>query len=175
MKQADLPEFIKILNSMAVIKRVELGDDVIELWWASMAEWSIEDFRTASQHLLLNLKWMPSPSDYTELRKAGSRTAGEAWLLARANVSRSHYENGQLVYPPIGEPLIDQCVRMLGGYEAIGNCDVDKIHFLERRFAEHYESLEARDDVRVALPRIADTSRPRLTAIGGGLKKIGAA
>lgn len=174
MNAKDEPEFLKILNSMAVIKRIDLGDDVIELWWASMQRWSLADFREASAHLMHTLKWMPSPSDYNDLRKAARMTPGEAWLKAMANVHRSRYVDGQLVYPASDDPLVDLCVRMLGGYAAIGACDEDRLHFLERRFAEHYETLEARDDVRVALPRIADTSKPRPTAItGGGLKKIG--
>ena len=53
-------------------------------------------------------------------------------------------------------------MRCLGGYTAIAMCDEDKLHYLERRFVEHYEAKQDADEVREALPSLTADARPRI-------------
>src|SRR5687768_10393899 len=79
MQPSDKPKFVTTLVGLAAIKGRELTDEAIDLWWLSMATWSIEDFTAAAAHLIGSCQFMPTPYDFQQLRKAGELTPGEAW------------------------------------------------------------------------------------------------
>jgi hypothetical protein len=168
MKLADYEAFCEIVGGFAELKGKQLSAAAIELYWRAMSAWDIDDFRAAAEHLLRTCEFMPVPSDFEKLRRASSRdSVTEAWNFAcKHAVSR----NGQ---PPSGGidgyPVIDQCVRAIGGLQAIWACEADKLHFLERQFAERYAELLDVTEVREALPEL--DARPRIWT--GGPKHIG--
>ena len=151
---------VAILNGLAAIKpHSKLTPEAYELWWLSMQDWSLEDFRDAAARLAKTVQFMPTPFDFEQLRKAGRPTAGEAWVTALDSV-RTAWTPAGFAGGSSGEPLIDQAVRAIGGYQAIAQCDETKLHYLERRFAEIYDDLQDADDTRRALPSI--TGHPAL-------------
>jgi len=150
----DRPEFVRVLNGLAAIKRVDLTKDVYELWWQSMNGWPIEDFRNAAGYLLKNCQFMPTPYDFQQLRKKGEVSAHEAWSMAM------HHVEGAWRQGVLGDALIDQVVAMLGGYSVIALTKTDKLGFLERRFLDTYNDLLDTSVVRDALPDL--TERPRI-------------
>lgn len=171
MKPTDKAEFAKVVLAFAELKGKQLSLPAVDLYWLAMQDWTIEDFKAAAAHLLSTCEFMPTPKDFEDLRKAGRMTAGEAWDRAVGHAASSAYRQG-----PSGNEMIDQCVRMIGGYAAIAMCDEEKLHFLERRFTEHYATLEDSSDVRAALPQVAkpdwlqlgvDTARRRLELLEG--------
>lgn len=157
MAPSDKPEFLRVLNGLASIKRVDLTPEALDLWWSAHADWEIEDFRAAASQLVKTCQFMPSPKDFEELRKAARPTSGEAWVKALDHASSGNYR----VQGNMGEPLIDRVVRALGGYQVIAMCSDDKLGFLERRFCEHYESMSDAEDMREALPQIAGPPQTR--------------
>lgn len=168
MQPSDKPQFLKVLNGLAAIKKTQLVPEALDLWWGCMADWTIEDFKAGAIEVLKRTDFMPTPKDFEDLRSAGRMTAGEAWDYAVGHAGSSAYRQG-----PMGNPMIDQCVRMLGGYSAIAMCDEDKLHYLERRFVEHFETLDDAQSVRESVPQIArpdwlqlglDNARKRLTS-----------
>ncbi len=48
------PEFVRVLNGLAEIKRVDLTKDAYELWWQCMKDLSIDGFKDAACYLLKN-------------------------------------------------------------------------------------------------------------------------
>jgi hypothetical protein len=169
MIESDKPEFLKVLNGMAAMKRVDMPKEVIALWWDAMKGWEIQDFKLGAATLLRTSKWMPSPSEFEDLKKQGRDSPGEAWAKALSWAASSSYRNGSM-----GEDLIDRCVHMLGGYKIIAMCEDDKLGFLERRFSEHYETLEDRVDVRSAVPSLAYSNPVKdPKQVAGTFKAIG--
>lgn len=170
MKPSEKPEFVRHLIGLSAIKPGKgLTPEALEIWWASMQDWSLEDFMSGVARLAREVEFMPSPYHFEQLRKAGRPTAGEAFEIARRSFGSS-IECGQVTHNgTCGDPLIDRAVRAIGGYGAIALCDRDKLPFLERRFVEHYASICEADDVRAAVPQIACASLPRL---GAALKAI---
>jgi hypothetical protein len=161
MEATDKPQFLRVLNGIAAIKKSPLVIEAIELWWVCMHDWSIEDFQAATIEVLKRTTYMPCPKDFEDLRRAGRTTAGEAWDQAVRHAASSSYRLG-----PLGDATIDQCARMLGGYAAIANCNESALHYLERRFTEHYEAVTNANEVRQAIPQVAqlEGSRLRLNA-----------
>jgi hypothetical protein len=154
MVEADKTDFVKVVMGFAELKGKQLSLPALELYWAALSDWDLIQFKAAAAHLLKTCEFMPTPKDFEDLRKAGRATAGEAFAIAVAHAASSAYRRGVT-----GVDLIDRCVRMIGGYGAIAICDEDKLHFLERRFVEHYGALEDAEEVRHALPAISQRLR----------------
>lgn len=158
MTPDDKPEFVRILNGLAAIKRVDLTKEAYEMWWAAMRDWSVDDFRDAAGYLLKNSEFMPSPYDFQQLRKLDQPNPHEAWAMALRH-AEGGWRQGAL-----GEAGIDRAVETIGGYYQIAMCDQDKLAFVQRRFMDAYESLSESDIARQALPNFAPTHR-----IGGSV------
>lgn len=161
MTPADKREFAEIVTGFAELKGKALSKPALMLFWNAMQDWTIEDFRAAASQLVKTCEFMPTPKHFEDLRKASRPTSGEAWDLARRSCG-SAIQCGQVTQNgTCGDPFIDRVVRAMGGYGVIAMCDSDKLHFLERRFSEHYEAMQDIEDVREALPQIAGPERPR--------------
>jgi hypothetical protein len=167
MIPADKADFAKIVLGFAELRGKTLSLAAVELYWNAMQHWTLENFKAAANHLVGVSQFMPTPYDFEQLRKAGRPTAGEAFAKA-VKASGSAIECGYVTQNgTCGDDLIDRAVRALGGYGQIAMCDEDKLHFLERRFTEHYESLQDSEDVRSAVPEIAGP--PQLGQLTGPL------
>lgn len=174
MNIRDYEKFTEVIVGFAELKGKQLSPAAVELYWRAMQHWPIDEFRRAAEHLLRTCAFMPTPKDFEDLRKAGRETAAEAWERARrfadSLYSPTGYRDGE-----IGDYAIDMAVQSLGGYPAIAMCDVDKLHFLERRFAERFEELSDAEETRNRLPQIASPQRAgsTLRLRTGGLKRLG--
>ncbi len=166
----DTPEFARfrdVMNGMAKLYEREIDAAVLDAYWLALRSWSISEFEQAAAHLMGSRQFMPRPFDFNELRKASRPTAGEAWARAVLHAASSAYRDG-----PLGEEPTDTCVRCLGGYVAIAMCDEDKLHYLERRFVEHYEAKQDADETREALPELTREERPRAVGLRS-IQRIG--
>lgn len=151
MQPPERAEFLRILNGLAALKPGKpLTPEGLEVFWQALAGWSIGEFRAAAAHLARAVEFMPNPYHFEQLRLATRPTAGEAWTRAVEHAATSAYRHGLL-----GNHVVDACVRAIGGYAAIAMCEADKLHFLERRFCEHFEAKQDAEDVRDALPQLA--------------------
>ena len=155
MDNNNRPEFVRVLNGLAAIKRVDLTKDAYELWWQSMKDWSIDGFKDAAGYLLKNCQFMPAPYDFEQLRKRGEPSAHEAWAKA-LNHAGGAWRQGVL-----GDALTDQVAATLGGYSVIALTHKDKLGFLERRFLAAYNELLDTSVVREALPDLTERTRIR--------------
>jgi hypothetical protein len=156
MQPDEKPEFARILNGLAAIKPGgKITRESLDVWWLSLADWPLAEFRAAAAHLARSVEFMPSPFHFEQLRKAGRPTAGEAWARAVASARRGGGTD---------DPLIERAIAAMGGWIVVRMSDEDKLHFLERRFSEHYESIQDADDTREAVPSLASMPmRPKLT------------
>lgn len=159
MQPNDFARFRAVLAGMAEMYQRELTPLLLDAYWLSLRRWDLHDFEAAAGHLMENGTFMPRPSDFTELRKAGRATSGEAWARAVAACGSCHSAQGYTSGGTCGDQFVDSVVRAIGGYKTIAMCDEDKLHFLERRFSEHFETMQEAQDVREDVPQIAYTPR----------------
>jgi hypothetical protein len=178
MKLENRKKFLEIVVGFAELKGKVLSAPALELFWNSMQAWTIEEFQSAANHLITTCEFMPTPKDFEDLRRAGRPTAGEAWIEARNTIRVAGWAQIESSSFSCGDELIDRAVRAIGGYRAIAMCDSDKLHFLERRFAEHFEQMQDAGDTRDAVPQLAGERTGRLTgprSVGKLLERLGAA
>lgn len=164
MLPTDKPKFVEVLMGLAAIKGKELTKEAINLWWASMSRWSVEEFASAASHLVTSCQFMPSPYDFEQLRRAGESTPSEAW--AEALSACKNWRN--LKSLPNGR--ISRAAAAVGGFQAIAMCNAEKdLPHVQRRFLEAYEELTDVESVREALPQFA----PMLASKTNGFVPIG--
>lgn len=159
MQTADFERFRAVMVGIGKVYEREIDGPLLDAYWLSLRGWSLDDFESAAGNLMATSKFMPRPAEFTALRKAGRPTAGEAWAAAL-----SHGSGGWRERRSCGDDLVDRVANMIGGYRSIAMCEDEKLGFLERRFCEHYESLQDAEDVRGALPAIAN-GHPRLDGV----------
>jgi hypothetical protein len=171
MLPAEKPEMVRILAGLATIKPgAKLTPEAYEVWWMAMQHWPLDEFKAAAAHLARTSEFMPSPYHFEQLRKANRPTSGEAFAEAVQHAASGAWRAGGT-----GDPLIDQAVRALGGFRVIAMCEEDKLPFLERRFAEHFESITDAEVVRYSLPDLTP-DRPAIPGpqgIVGVMARIG--
>lgn len=147
MIEADRASFAAALTELASLKPgAKLTAEQYTAWWNALREtWELEDFRAACRRLAREVEFMPNPFHFEQVRKSVARlTAGEAWARVREVAQRGGSTSG--------DSRIDAAARVLGGYRAIGYTNTDQMHFLERRFAEHYDDISDAEDAREELP-----------------------
>ncbi|MDP2322543.1 MAG: hypothetical protein Q8N51_00745 [Gammaproteobacteria bacterium] len=150
---------------MAEMYQRELSGTLLDAYWLALRTWSLDDFEAAAGHLMGANTFMPRPSDFNALRKAGRETAAEAWVRVVQQSPRWRQgESGD------ADPLIDACIRAVGGNERIAMTDTAELHWMEKRFTEAYEELRDAREHREALPQI--TSPEAAKALSGSLKRI---
>lgn len=153
MDLSDFERFNAVMNGMAKLFDREIDNMLLDAYWLALRDWPLADFEQAAGHLMATARFMPRPADFNELRKAAKPVPAEAWLTARKACKSAWTPHGYRGGTS-GDPLIDKAVQAIGGYAAIAMCDTDKLHFLERKFAEVYESLDSAEEVRQALPSL---------------------
>lgn len=164
MNGTDSKRFAEILTGMAELYGQSLTQPAIRIYWQAMQDWTLADFEQAASHLAKTAKYFPRPADFNALRKrAGTLTSGEAWAKV-LDYCRGAYRDGAGL--DSGGP-IDQAAHALGGYRSIAMHDTDALHFLERRFAEHYGAVGEADETRRSVPALARGNG--LTAIASGM------
>lgn len=169
MKPSDRKAFLEVVMGFAELKGKQLSAPALELYWRSMQDWELSDFRAAAERLLKTCTFMPEPKNFEDLRKAGRLTPGEAFAKAIKWAREGAYTAPAKTPDAI---FIDRVVAAMGGWIRITSSDPEKLHFLERQFIENFETLQDATDTREALPQIAcdqNTLHPRLAA---GLRQI---
>lgn len=157
-------EFRNVMVGMARMYERDLDGPLLDAYWLALRAWTLQEFEQAAAHLMANSKWMPRPADFTALRRAGRKTPGEAWALAKHSWSTGgrNVVTGEISGATSGDELVDQAVRMIGGYSVIARSTDEQLGYLERRFCEHYESLQDVTETREAVPQIAGAESKRL-------------
>lgn len=156
MQADEYPRFQAVLTGMAELYQRELSAPLLDAYWIALGDWELEDFECAAGQLMRTSKFMPRPADFHELRKAGLPTGGE--IFARVlDLARDGGDERC-----IDDPVMLRAVRAIGGMEAVRMSDRDVVHFLERRFMEHFESIQDAQEIRDSVPQIAHHGRRRL-------------
>lgn len=90
MKLSDKNEFTAIFKSAMEVYDKALSLDALNIWWATMADISIEDFRKAMTRHITTSQFFPKPADIlNNFRKSDKPGAEEAWAMIPKNESDS--------------------------------------------------------------------------------------
>lgn len=169
MQQADFTRFRAVLAGMAELYGRDLSPVLLDAYWLALRDWSLTDFEQAAGHLMGSAQFMPRPADFNALRKAGRETAAEAWVrVVRQSTRWRAGEQGD------EDPLIDACIRAVGGNEIIAMTDIAELHWLEKRFTTAFEELQDATETRLALPELTSRAEAKrlMASLQPAIKRI---
>lgn len=161
MQQADFQRFRAVMAGMAEMYQRELSAVLLDAYWLAFKSWTLAEFEQGASHLMANGEFMPRPADFNELRKAGRETPGEAWAKVLRHAASGGYRLGRL------DDSTERAVHAIGGWRAIAMCEETKTIFLERRFAEHFETMRDAVETREAVPQLTHDAGAFLPAVDG--------
>lgn len=107
---------------------------------------------TANEYLRSNYQFAPAPGQLRtraiELTNGDNQTkATDAWFwIYESNFGREQ----------IPDPLVVKVVGLIGGFDAIGNTESDKMCFVRERFLKLYAELAGREQARQFVPALHD-------------------
>jgi len=144
--------FRDLLRGMSRAFGSDIDAVTLDVYWLALSDWTLQEFEAAVVHLVRNSKFMPRPAQFTELKKAGKYTAAEAWAAILEHC-KGAYRDGSGI--DNGGP-VDMTARGIGGYRAIAFHDIEKLHFLERQFADRFAELDDVMEIRNSVPQLVD-------------------
>jgi hypothetical protein len=170
VQQADFQRFHAVMHGMAKVYEREIDQLLLDAYWLALRDWTFPEFEQAAGQLMRSSRFMPRPADFNALRQAARPTVGEAWARVLAHASGGYRDGSGL------DPVIDRAVKTLGGYRAIAMTQTDQLHWVEKRFAQHYGDMLEASETRAALGFDPDPdapwSLPRRAPTTPGLTKL---
>ena len=131
MENTNRQEFARIMTGIAELFGKPMSKDLMEIYWMACVEMPIQAFREAATKAAKSCEFIPKPVDFLKQALEYELTALEAWAQAVGSFSGMRS-------PP--NSVRDKAVDMIGGWNMIGQCNYDKLPFLEKRFCEAYET-----------------------------------
>ncbi len=139
MKKSDMPEFTKILTGLAAMFDKQLTELLRDIYFKSLSDLSIEQIRTAGNHIAKSATFFPKPVDF--INSAGGNTdlqALTAWEKTRKAVrSVGRYESVKF-----DDPTIHSVIILMGGWE--GFCGIegyDSEKWQQHDFEKMYKAM----------------------------------
>lgn len=142
MRPNDRKAFLEVVLGFAELKGRQLSAPALELYWNSMQDWSIEDFRSAANTLIKSCEYMPTPKEFNDLRKALKPSGATAWFTKGTSP----------------DPLANKAMQIAAQGRYVGHIPIDELQWVQKRFIEVYEELLDKDEAQVALPHLKEVS-----------------
>lgn len=136
------------LGRAAAIFGISLSAERLALYLETLTPMlSPDSLCAAIRNACVQCRFFPTPSEIISAAgRSDDQLAAEAWRLAVDIAGRGRFADRNAAVTP----EIARAVHLIGGWDALGLTELDKLHFLERRFLEVYKPIMPADDfVRV--------------------------
>ncbi|MBW2596735.1 MAG: hypothetical protein JRC93_12355 [Deltaproteobacteria bacterium] len=137
MNKRDLPRFTQIMLGMADNFRDTITKEGMTMRFDMLSGYSLEQVETASRKILKYRKYskMPPIAEFVEALDGDSKMQGlEAWGVVMGCLGGGG--------DGLSDEKVNEVVRRLGGWSYLKTQTYDELHWLEKRFIEHYESMD---------------------------------
>lgn len=116
MQKSDLNEFIDILEDMAIMLGADISMRRYELYFAALADLSIEQIRGAANEIARTATFFPKPKDF---RESINGNQDEAAIAAWEKVLKAKSKAGQYQSVKFDDPVIHSVIKLMGGWGAL--------------------------------------------------------
>ena len=152
LRPNDRAEFARVLNGVSAMYRVELSPDVVELWWAVLADYDMAAIKQALTKHLRNPdtgQFMPKPADVVKFM-AG--TTQDAALLSWAKVHRAVRQVGSYSDVVFDDPIIHAVLQDMGGWIKLCEMLETDVPFRAKEFENRYRAYARNQERPQCLP-----------------------
>ncbi len=136
----DKKEILKRLNLLAEYFKEELSDNTQQLYMMALDRYEDEQIFMAFEKLMFE-KYFPRLHVFKELIEGSKEdNALEVWQYVLKQISSKGIRNCKF------DTATTNAIRSVGGIEAIGLLDRDKLTFKQKDFCRAYEVTEKREE-----------------------------
>ena len=154
--------FTRGLGELALAFSKEVDEYQGKLYFDNLRDLRNEDFAKAVKLIIQNNKFFPKIAEIRQLIKNSDGDVLEAWTRFREEIG----ENGVYGKPHFKRQILHDCVRHLGGWNAISYVERKDMPFLQRDFERVYKMLRQRDEInKIQLPEPAEKKKIMLDII----------
>ena len=137
MNNIDVPEFAKIMAAMGVTYDKEISEELTNIYYEVLKEFSLTDIKRAMSIHLKESKFFPKPSEIIERIKSPETIemkADKAWnQLLKATSKHGYYDSVEFI-----DKVIHSCIRAMGGWLLISDREPDT--WMHKDFVNFYKS-----------------------------------
>lgn len=147
MENNDRDRFVQIMLGMADNFRDTITREGMQMRFDMLKEFSIEQIAFAARKIMRSRRFtkMPPVAEFFEALEGKSEgKALEAWGEVMECLKMGKEPNN---------PVAIEAVRRIGGWSWLAKQGYDELHWLEKRFIEHYESYEQKQQTPLPEPK----------------------
>ena len=142
----DRTEFSNIMFATCeMYNRKTPSNQLLEMYWASLIRFSIEDVQRAfSAHIQNpdNGQFMPKPADIVRLIEGDTQSQG-GWAWTKVEKAIRHYGSWESIC--FDDPFIHRVISEMGGWISLCNVSNDELPFKAKEFEKRYRAYYGRD------------------------------
>jgi hypothetical protein len=140
-KQSDYKAFIEILSIMAQYYNVEKSKAVLNLYWETLNNLTIEQFKIRANELVKTNKFFPAISEFLEIENKD-----EKGIKAWQKVLYAFKVIGCYKSVQFDDPVIHSAIEMLGGWRRFNEMTIEERKWAEKDFYKYYSALSNKSD-----------------------------
>lgn len=136
MKEQDKAEFVKQLTGLAELFDKKISDTLFEIYWQTLNDLPLEDFKRGVSNLALTSKFFPKPVEFREQVLPN--------LDAQASLAYDKLHEAYLRLSPyhsviFDDPVIHAVVNSLGGWIKLAGLTIDDAKWYRKDFESKYK------------------------------------
>ncbi len=154
LQKNDRAEFSRVLSSVAAMYRVELSPDVVELWWAALADYDLAAVKQALTRHIRNPdsgQFMPKPADAIRFM---SGTTQDAALMAWAKVYTMVRRAGSWADVSFDDAITHAVITDMGGWIRLCEMQESDAPFRAKEFENRYRAYARSQEVPRDVPQL---------------------
>lgn len=148
MKPSDMKELIAVLSRVHDVYGKPYDPGVAELWFAALAQFTIEDVRIALTRHIQNPdtgQFMPKPADVVKMLHGGTGVQG---MAAWTKVEQAIRLIGPYQSVVFDDPIIHRVIEDMGGWVRLASLPTDEdLKFAGLEFGKRYQGYKLRGGV----------------------------
>ena len=166
MNASDKRDFKDVLTATMDLYGKELSIPVLQLWFAALEQFSIEEVRAGLSRYVRSTEsgtFPPKPADVIRMIEG---SAGDRGLIAWGKVNETIARAGGYQSVCFDDPIIHCVIEDMGGWPKLCATSPDEIHFRSADFAKRYRAYAERGIVERHSPYLPGRAEEQ-NRIGG--------
>ena len=139
--------FAEMMSALSILYDKEIPDMLSKMYWEVLVNYSDDEVKFMFNQAIANCKFFPKPSELIQFVKTQKQeqkqlekiNSLEAWGMVMSGL-----EYGRIP----SDDKIQEVIHRLGGWDYLKGKTYDDLHWLEKRFIEHYEQIEESEKYR---------------------------
>lgn len=154
LQPSDRPEFLRALKRLYSLYRVELSDDVVDLWWEILVDYDLPAITMGLTRHVRNPdtgQFLPKPA---EIIKHIGGTTQDAAQIAWSKVLGAIRKVGSWMDVAFDDPLIHSVLGDMGGWVLLCSTLEEEMPFRAREFENRYRGYARQQSIPTRVPRL---------------------